>query len=203
MFSLVSLIRRSVDYSVHENWRFIVIAMNAPNKTPDHASAQDKIRLSPKIPSSPVSSDTTPPRPSCSASTASASLSSSCFAVMARSPAPFHSTTAAHSARQAAGRPLPALAGQRSAFLPTARRAPFSDNAWKAIVAKPQDRPPTIAFSHYQKRPSIRSTGRGLCFAALSQFRRRWGSFVFVNLTAPPLWIESRCHALSACGGGW
>jgi hypothetical protein len=34
MFSLVSLIRRSVDYSVHENWRFIVCAMNAMNKTP-------------------------------------------------------------------------------------------------------------------------------------------------------------------------
>jgi len=85
---------------------------------------------------------------------------------MSRSPAPLRSTTAAHYARQAAGRPLPALAGQRSAFLPTARRAPFSDNAWKAIVEKPQDRPPTIAFSHYQKRPSLRSTGRGLCYAA-------------------------------------
>ena len=44
MFSLVSLIRRSVDYSVHENWRFIVCAMNATNKTPDHAAAQDKTR---------------------------------------------------------------------------------------------------------------------------------------------------------------
>ena len=84
-----------------------------------------------KITAAPVSSDTTPPRPSCSASTASAESLSSCFAVMARSPAPLRSTTAAHYARQAAGRPLPALAGQRSAFLPTARRAPFSDNAWK------------------------------------------------------------------------
>jgi hypothetical protein len=50
MFSLVSLIRRPGDYSEHENWRFIVIAMNAMNKTPDHASAQDKIHLSPKFP---------------------------------------------------------------------------------------------------------------------------------------------------------
>ena len=98
---------------------------------------------------------------------------------MARSPAPFHSTTAAHSARQAAGRPLPALAGQRSAFLPTARRAPFSDNAWKAIVEKPQDRPPTIAFSHYQKRPSLRSTGRGLVLRTRSALSAAMGVFCF------------------------
>ena len=184
--------------------------MVAQSFTPEHIeqNARQHHRASKfpplvKIPSSSVRFDTTPPRPSCSASTASAVSLSSCSAVMARSPAPFHSTTAAHSARQAAGRPLPALAGQRSAFLPTARRAAFSDNAWKAIVEKPQDRSPTIAFSHYQKRPSLRSTGRGLCYAPAPRFRRRWGSFVFVNLTAPPLWIGGRCHALAACGGGW
>jgi hypothetical protein len=94
---------------------------------------------------------------------------------MSRSPAPLRCTTAAHYARQAAGRPLPALAGQRSAFLPTARRAPFSDNAWKAIVEKPQDRSPTIAFSHYQKRPSLRSTRRGFYFDAIEHRSRRGG----------------------------
>ena len=36
----------------------------ATNKTPDHASAQDKIRLSPKFTATPLSIDTTPPRPS-------------------------------------------------------------------------------------------------------------------------------------------
>jgi hypothetical protein len=46
-------------------------------------------------------------------------------------PASFRYATAARSARQAIGRPPPALAGQRSAFLPTARRAPLSHNgAW-------------------------------------------------------------------------
>jgi len=46
-------------------------------------------------------------------------------------PASFRYATAARSARQAIGRPPPALAGQRSAFLPIARRAPLSHNgAW-------------------------------------------------------------------------
>jgi hypothetical protein len=49
MSFLFFIIRRPVDYSVHENWRFIVSAMNASNRTPDHASAQDKIHLSPKL----------------------------------------------------------------------------------------------------------------------------------------------------------
>jgi hypothetical protein len=41
MSSLVSLIRRPVDYSEHENWRFIVSAMNALNETPDRDNEQE------------------------------------------------------------------------------------------------------------------------------------------------------------------
>jgi hypothetical protein len=49
MSFLFFIIRRPVDYSVHENWRFIVSAMNASNKTPASTAAQDKIHLSPKF----------------------------------------------------------------------------------------------------------------------------------------------------------
>jgi hypothetical protein len=35
------IIRRSGDYSEHENWRFIVSAMNALNETPDRDNEQE------------------------------------------------------------------------------------------------------------------------------------------------------------------
>jgi hypothetical protein len=52
-----------------------------------------------------------------------------------RSPAEWSYATAAHSAWQAGWRPLPILAGQRSADLHPARHAPFSDNVQKWVVA--------------------------------------------------------------------
>jgi hypothetical protein len=50
-------------------------------------------------------------------------------------PASLHFVTTARYARQAIGRPPPPLAGARSAFLPTARRAPLSHNGPWWVVA--------------------------------------------------------------------
>jgi hypothetical protein len=84
---------------------------------------------------------TTPPRPSGFAGDRLRRSHRPATPPMSRSPAPLRCTTAAHYARQAAGRPLPALAGQRSAFLPTARHAPLSHNGpwWIAEIFVSRD----------------------------------------------------------------
>ncbi len=113
---------------------------------------------------------------SASQAPATAETSSRLSPVKPTTPASFRYATAARSARQAIGRPPPALAGQRSAFLPTARRAPLSHNgAWWVVANLVRGCPPTTHHSHYAKRPSLRSTRRGLSFhAGLASFTA-WG----------------------------
>jgi hypothetical protein len=49
MSFLFFIIRRPVDYSEHENWRITIRVVTATKRTPDHASAQDKIPSSAEI----------------------------------------------------------------------------------------------------------------------------------------------------------
>jgi hypothetical protein len=74
-------------------------------------------------------------------------------------PASLHFVTTARYARQAIGRPPPPLAGARSAFLPTARRAPLSHNGpWWVVATR---------FEGVHPLPTTTIMRSGLHFAPL------------------------------------
>jgi hypothetical protein len=107
---------------------------------------------------------------------ATAETSSRLSPVNCTTPASFRFAAAARSARQAIGRPPPSLAGQRSAFLPTARRAPLSHNgAWWIAEICFEGFHRAIHHDHYAKRPPLRSTRRGFYFDAIEHRSRRGG----------------------------
>ena len=94
-----------------------------------------------------------------STATATAETSSRLSPVNCTTPASFRFAAAARSARQAIGRPPPALAGPRSAFLPTARHAPLSHNGpWWVVATR---------FEGVHPLPTTTIMRSGLRFAPL------------------------------------